>query len=64
MATLNDVGISKPANTPDCVRLGVTQNLHAARSLYWKHGFAETGRTTPLARDPRVTEHEMELKLR
>lgn len=46
------------------LRLGVTQNNHAARSLYWKHGFVETGRTTPLARDPRVTEHEMELKLR
>ncbi|MBO0685922.1 MAG: GNAT family N-acetyltransferase [Candidatus Dormibacteraeota bacterium] len=46
------------------LRLGVTQNNHAARSLYCQHGFVETGRTTPLARDPRVIEHEMELKLR
>ena len=46
------------------LRLGVTQDNQAARSLYWRYGFVETGRSTPLARDWRVIEHEMELKLR
>jgi hypothetical protein len=40
------------------LRLHVTGENDAARALYRRHGFRETGRTWPLDRDPDVVERD------
>lgn len=44
-------------------RLYVTDGNHAARRLYLRCGFTDTGRTAPLPSDPSLVEREMALEL-
>jgi GNAT superfamily N-acetyltransferase len=43
------------------IRLLVVAGNDAARALYRRAGFADTGRTLPLPRDPSIAEVEMEM---
>ena len=43
--------------------LWVTQSNAAARQLYLAHGFAPTGETAPLPRDPTVLEHRLRARI-
>ena len=45
----------------DAIRLLVVAGNDAARGLYRWAGFADTGRTLPLPRDPSIAEIEMEM---
>jgi RimJ/RimL family protein N-acetyltransferase len=45
------------------LQLQVTEDNHAAKHLYEQSGFRATGRAEPLARDPRLIEHEMRMHL-